>query len=131
MICPCGPSIPYAQCCGQYIDMNVLAPTPEALMRSRYTAFVLGKIDYLSQTMQGKALKVFKFEGLECWLKQIQWQGLIIIRTHMKTTRHGFVTFEATYLEEGLVKTIHEKSEFKKINNKWFYVDGQHLNKKS
>ena len=100
----------------KYIDMNVLAPTLEALMRSRYTAFVLGKIDYLSQTMQGKALKVFKFEGLECWLKQIQWQGLIIIRTHMKTTRHGFVTFEATYLEEGLVKTIHEKSEFKKIN---------------
>ena len=49
--CPCGNSQSYAACCGRYLDGNETAPTAEALMRSRYTAFVRGDIDYLEETL--------------------------------------------------------------------------------
>lgn len=125
MRCPCGKAISYEHCCGQYIDAQLLPLTPETLMRSRYTAFTLSKIEYLKNTMQGKATKIFKFDGLEMWLNQIRWQGLTIIKIKMKTDAHGFVTFAAHYLEQETSKVICEKSEFKKFKGKWFYVDGK------
>lgn len=125
MPCPCGKPLPYEKCCGQYIDASILPPDPETLMRSRYTAFVLGKIDYLAKTMKGKALKNFNFEGLESWLSQVTWQRLTVIKSKMKTNIHGFVWFEARYLEKDIPKMICEKSEFKKIEGKWFYIDGK------
>lgn len=125
MSCPCGHSLPYEQCCGQYIDAALLPKTPEALMRSRYTAFVFSKIDYLANTMRGEALKKFHFDGLDNWLNQIKWQGLTIIKSTMRGNIHGFVSFEASYLENGKTHLIREKSEFKKLEGKWFYIDGK------
>lgn len=125
MPCPCGASLAYEQCCGQYIDAGIFPKDPETLMRSRYTAFVFGKINYLANTMRGKALKAFNFDGLEAWLSQIKWQGLTVIKSKMKNKTQGYVTFEAKYLERDIPKVISEKSEFKMIEGKWFYVDGK------
>ncbi len=75
--------------------------------------------------MKGKALKNFNFDGLEAWLAQIKWQSLIVIKSKMKTKIHGFVKFEAGYIEKENPKMICENSEFKKIEGKWFYIDGK------
>ena len=47
--CPCGSGRTYAQCCEPLHD-GAPAPTAQALMRSRYTAFVVGDEDYLFRT---------------------------------------------------------------------------------
>lgn len=127
MLCPCGKAFSYDQCCGKYIDGIILPEDPETLMRSRYTAFTLSKIEYLAHTMLGKALKKFNFHGLEDWLKIVKWQSLTVIKTELKTPTQGFVTFEARYLERETPSIIREKSEFKKMDGKWFYVDGNSL----
>ena len=49
-LCPCGQGLPYEACCGRYIDGAAAAPTAEALMRSRYTAYVRGAGSYVAET---------------------------------------------------------------------------------
>ena len=42
--------LPFSACCGQYLNENIPAPNAEALMRSRYRAFVFQRADYLLAT---------------------------------------------------------------------------------
>ena len=44
--CPCGSGLPLASCCAP-LHQGMPASSSEALMRSRYSAYVLGNIDYL------------------------------------------------------------------------------------
>ena len=46
--CPCGTTAAYAECCGRFIDGDENAPTAETLMRSRYTAYTMVRIDYFA-----------------------------------------------------------------------------------
>ena len=48
--CPCGRAAAFSACCGRYLDAGVAAPDAEALMRSRYTAFVRGDVAHLLAT---------------------------------------------------------------------------------
>jgi len=48
--CPCNSGLDYAECCEPYITGQKNAPTAEALMRSRYTAYVVHAIDYIINT---------------------------------------------------------------------------------
>ena len=48
--CPCGSALACAECCARHIDGGIAAPSAEALMRSRYTAYTLGRDDYLLAT---------------------------------------------------------------------------------
>ncbi len=48
--CPCGTGDAYGACCGRYHRGEADAPTAEALMRSRYTAFALRDVPYLLRT---------------------------------------------------------------------------------
>jgi SEC-C motif-containing protein len=126
--CPCGNKTPYAACCGLYIESNVAAPTPEALMRSRYSAYSQANVDYVAKTMQGIAAKGFDFEASKHWAQQVTWLGLTVTSQKMKTPKIGFVIFEAKYSEKGEVRIIREKSEFHLINDRWYYVAGKTLN---
>lgn len=126
--CPCGTNKPYSECCGLYIESEVGAPTPEALMRSRYSAYSLGNIDYIGKTMQGDAAKDFDVEGTKRWADGIKWLSLAITSQKMKTPSKGFVIFEATYLENGKERILREKSEFHFIKGHWYYVAGKMLN---
>ncbi len=54
--CPCGSALPYGTCCAPWLNGwagNRHAPTAEALMRSRYSAYVMGLPDYLLATWHG------------------------------------------------------------------------------
>ncbi|MFT4060628.1 MAG: YchJ family protein [Legionella sp.] len=124
-LCPCGSTNPYIQCCACFIEKKQLPQTPEQLMRSRYTAYSMAKIDYIKDTMAGKAL--FGFNPIEAqkWAQSVIWLGLKVIHAEPTTSDVGFVEFIARFKESGQVKTIHERSEFHKQEGRWFYVDGE------
>jgi SEC-C motif-containing protein len=124
-LCPCGSTIDYLACCGQYHQHQTLPKTPEALMRSRYTAYTLANINYIKQTMQGKPLLGFNEQEAARWSKSVLWLGLQVLDASQKDEKNGEVEFIATYLEGQLVKTIHEKSQFKVTAEHWFYIDGK------
>jgi len=126
--CPCGLNKPYHDCCGLYIENKMNAPTPETLMRSRYTAYSLCHIDYIANTMKGKAALGFDKESAKRWSQQLTWLSLEVTSQKMKSPTVGFVIFEVKYLENGQIRVMREKSEFHKIDEKWYYVAGKSLN---
>jgi len=128
MLCPCCSEQPYRDCCAPFIEEHQLPPTPATLMRSRYSAFALGHLDYIQATMQGTAAKRFKRDEAVEWIANIEWQKLIVVSEKMKTPTKGYVIFEAPYLFKGEKQIMREKSEFHKIEGRWFYVDGKTLN---
>ena len=79
--CPCGSGQSYSACCQPFITGTAIAPTPEALMRSRYSAFTVVDIDYLHDTLAPEARHDFNRADVEKWAKESQWQGLEIHAT--------------------------------------------------
>jgi SEC-C motif-containing protein len=120
----------YSDCCGIYHDGRAMPATPEALMRSRYTAYTMANCEYIKKTMQGKPLIGFQEAEAANWARSVQWLGLNVIEAHQDALNEntGFVEFKALYLENNKLKAIHEISEFHRINGRWFYVDGKLIN---
>lgn len=127
-LCPCDSQKRYLDCCGAYIQEKIPAETPEALMRSRYTAYVEENYDYIKQTMREPALS--QFNKKEITKGKIQWLGLNVIASSIDNhdPTIGFVEFKARYqlVGEGIERCIHENSEFHRIKGCWYYVDGAH-----
>lgn len=122
--CPCGSQQRYLDCCGLYLIKKQLPATPEALMRSRYTAYVEKNADYIRKTMREPALLHFNKKSI---LKSTtEWQGLQVIKTYLdpNNSHIGYVEFIARYKQGGLQGNIHELSEFRYEQNKWCYIDG-------
>ena len=123
-ICPCQSGLEYGLCCEPYLTFQKNPPTPEATMRSRYTAYSLGNIPYIKQSMCGKPLEGFDEEEALVWSRSVTWLGLTIVSAKKEKNDRGLVEFKAKYKAQGKTETLHEISQFKKINHKWFYVDG-------
>ena len=129
--CPCGSNKNYSLCCGIFINGPSLPPTPEALMRSRYTAYTQANIGYIIKTMKGKATKHFDANTALNWAKKSKWLGLTIIEASKVTDndKKGFVEFIAEYELNGKKQCLHERSEFHRQKNNWYYVNGIHGDK--
>ncbi len=126
LICPCCSGKSYVDCCGLYLDKGQYAPNPEALMRSRYTAYAQANIAYIMATMTGKAAKDYDPISAKTWAENAVWLGLEIISAPKVKSidKVGFVEFRAKFSDEAIHREIHEKSHFEKIDGKWFYVNG-------
>jgi len=124
-LCPCGSQKRYLDCCGAYLEKKVKAESPLALMRSRYTAFVEKKFDYIQKTMRPPAL--LKFNKKSAKKESVQWLALKVVATAFDPNDEniGFVEFEASYKQEETTQTMHERSEFHCIDGVWYYVDGE------
>ena len=119
--CYCGNSVSYQECCEPYIKEIKNAPTAEALMRSRYSAFATGAADYLVNTTHISKRKYHNKRDILAWSQANKWLKLEVLASTETT-----VTFKAYYLDEKLKAQIHyEHSTFKFENGKWFYVDGE------
>ena len=118
--CPCRSGNAYAQCCRPFHRGDAEAPTAEALMRSRYTAFVTGDVDYLLRTWHPETRPA----SLELD-SALEWTGLQILRTVRggETDRAGTVEFRASYREGGQDRAQQEKSTFVREDGRWVYRD--------
>ncbi|BAK77943.1 SEC-C motif domain protein [Pseudogulbenkiania sp. NH8B] len=124
-LCPCGSRHPYADCCGLFIEHPECgAPTAEALMRSRYTAYTLGCETYLLATWQ----EATRPAGLDLAddAGKVKWLGLDIRRTEQGgvNDQTGIVEFVAHYKVGGRAHRLHETSRFQRDDGRWFYLDG-------
>lgn len=123
-LCPCGSSKEYLACCGPFINESALPDTPEKLMRSRYTAYTEGNIDYIAKTMKGPAAVDFDVEEAKSWVHHVIWQGLEVLNTE-HDDKNGLVEFIAHYAHAGKKLTMHEVSIFNLEEGRWYYVDSK------
>lgn len=121
--CYCGSSLSFENCCEPYLKNINKAPTAEALMRSRYSAFATGAADYLVSTIHSSERKFHNKAEIIEWSKSNHWIKLEVLASTETT-----VTFKAYYLDSELKAQIHhEHSTFIFENNSWYYVDGLHF----
>jgi SEC-C motif-containing protein len=127
--CLCGMPHPYAECCELIISGKREAATCLELMRSRYVAYTTANVDYLMQSHHSDTRPLRERKQIKKWAESVQWMGLVILNTQggeiFEDT--GYVEFRALYLEDGKMQEIHEKSFFKRENQKWVYVSGVHF----
>lgn len=119
--CPCGSGKSYADCCGPLHVGAAIAPTAEALMRSRYSAYGLGLEPYLLATWHPSTRPVALHLAEEQGTK---WLGLAIKRHQVLDANHASVEFVARYRIAGRGHRLHETSAFVREDGRWFYVDG-------
>jgi SEC-C motif-containing protein len=130
--CPCGRRdrrelpLAYAQCCGRYLDdyENTPATDAESLMRSRYTAFVRERADYLLATWHvSKRPSTVSFEP------GVKWLGLDVRSRSVLDADHAEVEFVARQRSAaGVATRLHERSRFVReddgLLSRWYYLEG-------
>jgi SEC-C motif-containing protein len=132
LTCPCRKTAtdprPYATCCQPYVEGREAAPTAEALMRSRYTAFAVGAMDYLARTIAPESRHDLDMAALERWAKESEWNGLDIVDTveGQPGDSLGIVEFIAHFRRDGADEVHHERSSFRRDGKDgcWYFVDG-------
>lgn len=125
--CPCGCAdgrgrpLAYAHCCGRYLAdfAGTPAPDAEALMRSRYSAFVRGDAGYLLATWHSST----RPPQLELE-PGLQWLGLEVRDHRVLDAEHAEVEFVARSRTGGRAHRLHERSRFVREQGRWYYVDG-------
>lgn len=120
--CPCGSGVYYSRCCGQWHHGThyLQAPTAVALMRSRYSAFVLDEIQYLRDTWHPET-RPAELAPNDADLK---WLGLQVKHHAQQDASHATVEFVARFRQAGRVTKLHEQSRFVRQDGIWLYLDG-------
>ena len=155
--CPCqinptaettSSTLSYQDCCQPYHDafyngevdkaVGIKAETAERLMRTRYSAFVLVKPEYIVKTTVPTQQSFLDVNAIESWAKETDWAGLEIVAHKPKLgKRHAQVEFKAYFKSSekttsGLavkVQAHHELSTFVKVkgkandNARWYFLD--------
>jgi SEC-C motif domain protein len=98
-----------------------LPETAEQLMRSRYSAYVLGLMDYVHQTWHAGTRPAREELASDPATK---WLGLDV-KKHVSDGNNATVEFVARYKLGGRAHRLHEISNFVREDGKWFYVDGK------
>ena len=127
--CPCGRLergrvVTYGQCCGTYLEhAEQTAPTPQALMRSRYSAYVLERGPYLLATWHADHRpEDMTFEP------GVKWLGLEVRGDGVEGVEgdQGWVHFVARVRDaNGRATRLEERSRFVREDGRWFYLDAK------
>lgn len=127
MNCPCGSTVVYSSCCEPFLKGTGLPETAEKMMRSRYTAYVEGNVEYIRKTLAPESRNDFDEKSTRDWARSAKWKGLRILSTEKGgvTDKKGTVEFVATYEHEGAGMEHHEVSRFRKADSgQWYFIDG-------
>lgn len=120
--CPCQSGRSYAQCCALLHRGEALAADAQALMRSRYSAYVRGDADYLRATWHASTRPV----TLDLDTPSTRWLGLEVRRHLQSDADHALVEFVARYRVGGAPAVrLHEISRFVREDGRWYYLDGE------
>lgn len=117
-ICPCGSGLQGFDCCLKYLKGSEVPETPEALMRSRYSAYVLQNEAYLLSSWADETRP-----GSLALEESVNWLGLKVLETSISGEK-GEVIFKARFTQNGEFQQLEECSRFRKENERWLYVDG-------
>lgn len=118
--CPCGSQQHYTRCCAP-LHTGTAAPTAEALMRSRYSAYVLLLEPYLLATWHSRTRPPLLDLASD---EKSQWLGLAVKRHETTGADSAIVEFVARYKIAGRAYRLHETSRFLREDGRWYYVDG-------
>lgn len=122
--CPCCSGNLYDFCCKPF-HAGAAAPTPQALMRSRYSAYVLGNASYIIRTTHPKSIYFEK--------DQKKWEKAILSFSHSTQFLHldilehkdDWVLFRACLTQESRTFYLKEKSHFQMMGDHWLYLSGE------
>lgn len=131
-LCPCRSmdqiKVNFENCCQPFVEGKKKAPTAEALMRSRYVAYVVKNINYIDQTQVVVENEVFNKEEALKWADSSEWMGLEIKKTSKgeEADNTGTVEFVAHYKDKasGTELHHHETSLFQKKDGQWLFKEG-------
>jgi SEC-C motif-containing protein len=121
--CPCGSGRNLQDCCGPIIE-GAPATTPEALMRSRYCAFVLGKLDHVDRTHAPEIRDDFNRAEAERSAEECEWLGLEV-KSATESGDEGRVEFVARFKRGGQTFVQHERAAFRRRDGRWLYLAGE------
>jgi SEC-C motif-containing protein len=122
--CPCGSGRTLADCCGRW-HAGEPAPSAEALMRSRYSAYCLGLIDYLVATTLPAQQAGLDRASISAWSASAQWLGLTVESCEdvANDPGHAFVTFTARWRDASGEQAQRERSAFVNSDGRWYFLD--------
>ena len=122
-LCPCGSSLEFEACCGPIIA-GASAPTAEALMRSRYSAYVKHDFAHLEKTLSEAQRKDFDLADAKRWAETSEWLGLTIhqVEKGAAADNEGMVHFTARFKNEGKEHDHNEAAVFTREEGKWVYA---------
>ena len=125
--CACGSGVDYSQCCGPIIAGLHPAPTAEALMRSRYTAYTKAAVSHVLETVSRKQRQHQDEQNVRTWALESEWLKLEVLasRNGGVSDNLGEVEFVAHYRVEGIDQRHHELAYFKREAGVWRYDGGK------
>lgn len=125
MNCYCGSKKEFSECCEPFLKGSLKPLTPKELMRSRYTAYVLGDGKYIVNTAVKEQRYEDDIELIKEYSRSVTWLGLEIIRSEK-----NIVEFKAYYKDANAIKVQYEKSSFVQEDGMWLYREGELFNSK-
>ena len=122
--CPCGSGLPLTSCCAP-LHQGMPASSAEALMRSRYSAYVLGNIDYLVASTLPAQQAGLDRDSMQRWSQDSQWQELRVEQHEPAagTPAHARVTFVASWHDASGPHSHRERSSFVQHGGHWYFID--------
>lgn len=126
MLCYCNSGLKYENCCHPYHKGDAFPPNAEALMRSRYSAYVTGQHQYICDTYSEDKRRTLNAQEIANDSVGVNWLHLLV-EEHRESPPTATVTFKAFYAYKGKLHLLHERSNFTQNDNQWFYVDGVFL----
>jgi SEC-C motif-containing protein len=126
--CPCGSGRTYKRCCLR-LHQGHPAPTPEALMRSRYSAYAVGAVDYLIATTDPtgphfRADRAAWAAELQHYCAHTRFEKLTV-RSASADEHRGEVRFVAKLARAGEDLSFAERSRFNRVDGRWLYHSGE------
>ncbi len=125
--CPCCSEKSFGECCQPILKGRERAETAEDLLRARYTAFVVGEVDFIVSSHHSKTKAEVNRDEIAKWSKDSEWEGLKILQKEAGTASDstGTLIFHAKYKQEGKTQDHYEKSFFEKEQGEWNFLDAQ------
>lgn len=132
--CPCGSGLKYKRCCLPYHELIAWPPTPEALMRSRFSAYVVGHAQHLYRTTHpdNPAVKEVPqdryLRETVAYCKDVEFIALTIHGTwEADESTMAQVEFTAQYITSGEAGAFSERSNFVLLADRWVYHSGREV----
>lgn len=123
-LCPCGSGLALASCCGPIIDGELVAPSAEALMRSRYSAFVLRKLDHVERTHAAEIRDDFNRAEAERMAEECEWRSLEI-RQVSEEADSAKIEFVIRFRRDKQDMVQVELASFRREAGAWLYAGGE------